>query len=173
MSHRAQVRFCMGLRQRLRKHFRNKRVLDVGSLDVNGSNRGLFEGGEYIGCDFVAGKNVDFVGRPEDVEGTFDVVISTEALEHDPQWQKTLGVMLEKLRPGGLLILTCAGPGRPEHGTRQCPIPGMDNTSDYYRNLDQLDVLPLLPSSLWQWSECVVNNDFCDLYFWGIRKVQA
>ena len=40
--------------------FKNKKVLDIGSLDINGSNRFLFEDCNYLGIDVGEGKNVDF-----------------------------------------------------------------------------------------------------------------
>src|SRR5436305_1137595 len=65
------------------------RILDVGSADVNGSYRPLFNfpGAEYVGLDMQAGPNVDFVAaNPYDWTGlpdaAFDVVISGQALEH-------------------------------------------------------------------------------------------
>ena len=39
--------------------FRSGRTLEVGSLDINGSIRGLFEGGVYIGLDVALGPGVD------------------------------------------------------------------------------------------------------------------
>ena len=47
----------------LPKQFAGERVLDVGSLDVNGSYRPLIEqrGGRYVGLDIRAGKGVDIV----------------------------------------------------------------------------------------------------------------
>jgi len=63
------------------------RVLDIGSLDVNGSYRPLVERFEmeYVGIDAEAGPNVDRVASayslPRDI-GEFDVVLSGQTLEH-------------------------------------------------------------------------------------------
>ena len=62
------------------------RVLDVGSFDVNGTYRDLFEGQEYVGMDIEAGKNVDVV-QPSLYkfpfpDGHFDVVVSGNVMEH-------------------------------------------------------------------------------------------
>jgi hypothetical protein len=61
----------------------NLSVLDVGSLDVNGSVRGLFAGA-YTGLDLRPGPNVDVVADVDTwVTGHhWPVVISTEMLEH-------------------------------------------------------------------------------------------
>jgi SAM-dependent methyltransferase len=39
--------------------------------------------------------------------GTFDVVVSTQVLEHLPNWQLALGEMTHVLRAGGTLLVTC------------------------------------------------------------------
>jgi hypothetical protein len=57
-------------------------VVDVGSLDINGSYRELFT--NYTGLDIVAGKNVDVVapGKYDYGEEKYDVVISGQTMEH-------------------------------------------------------------------------------------------
>jgi len=62
-------------------------ILDVGSADVNGTYRHLFEcpNWSYSGLDLAAGKNVDLVAKgPYDWNLTrqYDVVISGQCLEH-------------------------------------------------------------------------------------------
>lgn len=98
-------------------------VLDVGSLDVNGNPRSIFErrGWKYTGMDSEKGPNVDVVGSVyssyDIFEGRerFDCVVSLETLEHlfDPVAAVVNMRML--LRSGGLLILTAAGNGFPQH----------------------------------------------------------
>lgn len=57
-------------------------VLDVGSQDINGSYRSLFEPmHKYTGMDIVPGNNVDIVGH-ENVTEVYDVVISGQTMEH-------------------------------------------------------------------------------------------
>ena len=65
------------------------RVLDVGSLDVNGSYRNLFDADFWIyeGLDMEHGENVDFVPKdPSDwkelCSTTYDLVFSGQAPEH-------------------------------------------------------------------------------------------
>ena len=59
--HQAQIKWCQWLRQVYPSHFYKKRVLDVGSLNVNGTNRVLFKKCEYVGIDVIEGKGVDVV----------------------------------------------------------------------------------------------------------------
>jgi len=71
-----------------RLDLQNALVLDVGSLNVNGTYRPLVEsrGWKYIGLDIRPGRNVDIVTsepyRYPFEDGTFDVVISGSTMEH-------------------------------------------------------------------------------------------
>lgn len=148
MSHREQIQFIEQAKRRSPEFFRGSRVLEVGSLNINGSVRGLFEDCDYTGIDVVSGPGVDIIAVAHEFgapSGTFDVVISCEALEHDMHWKLTLAKCVDLLRPGGLLLITCASGSRPEHGTRRNS-PGDSGTSgipewgDYYRNLNPEDL---------------------------------
>lgn len=99
------------------------RVLEVGSCNVNGSVRPLFDGaGLYFGIDIQGGPGVDLVIP---VEGMtlrddmyfeyFDVVVSCEMLEHAEHWSTAFHAMADLLKPGGTLLLTARGPGFPRH----------------------------------------------------------
>lgn len=96
------------------------RVLEVGSLDVNGSVRSLFNrrATEYVGVDMRPGPGVDIVARaaalPFD-DALFDVVVTTETLEHDATFWLTMAEIGRVLKPGGYLILTTRGNGFGEH----------------------------------------------------------
>lgn len=93
----------------------NAKVLDVGSLDINGSYRGLFGKG-YVGLDIVPGPNVDLCvddpyGWPLEIK-SFDVVISGQAFEHIEFPEKTMLEISRVLKPGGYccIIAPSAGP---------------------------------------------------------------
>jgi len=110
---------------------RGKEVLEIGSQDVNGSPREVIlphAPKKYIGVDAGHGKGVDLVMDVKDITSYFgidwfDVVISTEMLEHAHDWRLAVDQMKRVLRPGGLLVVTARGPGFPYH-----PYPG-----DYWR----------------------------------------
>ena len=100
------------------------RTLELGSSNVNGSVRDFFSG-EYVGIDHVEGNGVDRVMNAnalEFEEGSFDVVVSTSMLEHDPAFWRTLPEVGRVLRPGGHFILTPVSTGFPIH-----------NEPDYWR----------------------------------------
>ena len=97
------------------------RVLDVGSYDVNGSYKHLFneQKYDYTGLDMESGPNVDFVLRnPYDWDtidtDSFDVVISGQAFEHIEFFWKTMEEMTRVLKKDGLLCLIAPN-GFPEH----------------------------------------------------------
>lgn len=129
------------------------RALEIGSFDVYGEIRSIFsDATEYIGIDLCDGPGVDVVANAHDLDklglGQFDVVLSCEALEHDPDWQKTLKNALNCLKPGGMLIVTCATTLRPEHGTpRTSPSesPGTQSLGwSYYGNISKSELMATL-----------------------------
>jgi SAM-dependent methyltransferase len=94
-----------------------RRVLEIGSRDVNGSVRDLFPGAYYLGIDAAPGHGVDVVadGADFDPGETFDAVVSTEVLEHTPRGAEIVANACRSLSPGGVLILTAATDPRPAH----------------------------------------------------------
>jgi len=104
-------------------------VLEVGSLNVNGSVRQVFgNASEYIGVDMREGKDVDFVVNGHDLvekygEARFEMVVCCETLEHDDQFWVTVDNMRRVLKPGGWMIITNPGTDVIRHN-----YPG-----DYYR----------------------------------------
>lgn len=103
---------------------RGKRVLEVGSYDVNGSVRPYIEGlgpASYLGVDMQPGPRVDRVVRAEALleefgSESFDIVISTEMLEHAEDWRSAVRNMMCVLSAGGVLIVTTRSAGFPFHG---------------------------------------------------------
>jgi hypothetical protein len=77
----------------LYEYFVNKKVLDVGSGDINGNNRLFFENCDYEGNDVIAADNVTIVSKTKDLpfqDEAFDTIISTECFEHDPEYIESL-----------------------------------------------------------------------------------
>lgn len=179
MSHPAQRRFCRRVRRKHLFHFWKKNVIDVGSLDINGNNRYLFFRCNYVGVDIVSGKNVDFVGQAEymvpDIarqwnrkKGVVDVIISTEMLEHDRTWEDSLTAMYDSLNDGGLLLITCAGNGRKEHGTLSCTPSDSPGTTSYYKNISNEMFASVLRADMFD--EYYLRQHNTDLQFYGIKK---
>jgi SAM-dependent methyltransferase len=86
-------------------------VLDVGSMDINGTFKPLImsKGWKYIGLDLEPGPNVDVVPPgPYDygfLDDSFDLVISGSAMEHVELPWLWLPELVRVLRPGGLLCI--------------------------------------------------------------------
>lgn len=177
MAHPEQARFCLAVKARFPEYFTGATVLDVGSLDINGCNRPLFEDCLYTGLDLGEGKNVDVVGIGHEYDapdGHFDTIISTECFEHDQHYPLTLKNIVRMLRVGGLFLFTCATTGRQEHGTRRS-LPGnapllQGEWADYYRNLTEADIREaILVDTVFPLHEFEVYTGTKDLYFWGIK----
>lgn len=91
---------------------RHIRVLDVGSYDVNGNYRALFDGMdvEYVGLDVEEGPNVDYVPKnpykwKEIKDDSFDFVISANAFEHIEYPWLTICEIYRKLKKGGIACI--------------------------------------------------------------------
>lgn len=174
MAHPEQLEFISVVSTRFSHFFAGTRVLEIGSLDINGSVRPYFTGGHYTGIDVGPGPGVDVVCEGQDYaapDGSFDVTISCESMEHNPHWRETFENMLRLCRPGGLVIMTCAAMGRPEHGTprerpQDAPLIGWD----YYRNLRARDFRRSIALKRYfaVWAFCS-NLSSCDLYFAGFK----
>ena len=78
----------------------NKRVLDVGSGDINGNNNFLLENCLYDGNDVIEAKNVTVVSKTKDLpfsNHTFDTIVSTECFEHDPEYRQSFEKIYHQL----------------------------------------------------------------------------
>jgi len=93
-------------------------VLELGSLNVNGSVRDHFRG-SYTGVDIVDGPGVDFVASSH-MTGAFnpanvDVVVCCEMLEHDSDPNATFATIADVLKPNGVALVTTRSEGFPIH----------------------------------------------------------
>ena len=181
MAHLLQQQFCDKVRNNHPEYFKNKKVLDIGSLDINGNNRFLFTDCEYTGLDVGEGPNVDVISIGHLFEGPdeyYDTIISTEVFEHDMFYEDTIKNIMRMLKPNGMFIFTCASTGRAEHGTRNSDgsdaapllIQVSEKWSDYYKNLTQEDIIKIdgfkrtFPDGKFEY-----QPEGCDLYFYGVK----
>lgn len=111
----------------LKKGKETVKVLDIGSYDVNGTYRGIFDTSEwqYTGLDMEAGPNVDIV--PKDPyhwdsipDETFDLVISGQAFEHIEYPWVTIKEIERVLKPSGFCILSAPSAGEEHKFPKDC-----------------------------------------------------
>ena len=175
MSHPAQLNYLEKIRRIHPEWFTHVKVLEIGSLDINGTIRGLFDNPlEYIGVDVGPGRGVDLVENGENLtfpNNSFDLTISCECFEHNPEWAATFENMHRMSKKA--VIVTCASEGRPEHGTRNSEPESSPHTADwdYYRNLTQADFEQAFDLGK-MFSEYVFeyNPRAHDLYFYGVKR---
>lgn len=108
-----------------------KKILEVGSLDINGSVRNVISKlspSFYTGVDIIPGKGVDSICSADKLISTFgknsfDIVIATELLEHTYFWKSVVSNIKGVCRPKGYILITTRSRGFPYH-----PYP-----NDYWR----------------------------------------
>lgn len=94
------------------------KVLEIGSLNVNGGLRDVIE--ITVGVDMRPGPGVDLVCPVERLkehftDGYFDACVSAGTLEHIKDWQGFVRVTWDLVREGGYLVLTMASIHKKRH----------------------------------------------------------
>jgi len=168
-------------------------AIDLGGADVNGTARGLFDADytNWLGVDIAEGPGVDIVADARSWDwhsGRFltsearthahkrvDLVLCTELLEHvapfpndiaDSGWKAVIGTACRMLRPGGVLMVTCASTGRRPHGARgELDVP----TGEYYGNVELEPFSAAMESLDWRDWDVKYNPNPGDLYAWAVK----
>jgi len=181
MAHKEQRDYFLGVRSVIPDYFYNTKVLDIGSLDINGNNKNLFTDCDYTGVDVAPGRNVDIVSLAHDLkypDGTFDVIISNDCFEHDLYYEKTFKNIVRMLKSTGLFLFTCKTTGSIEHGTVRSdggfssPLTiQFPEWANYYKNITEEDVRKCIDVdgifSEYKFSTLEIT---ADIRFWGIKK---
>lgn len=176
MSHPEQRDFVSRVRNKYPHMFNAKRVLEVGSYNINGTVRDFFDQCDYLGIDICNGPGVDRVCSGHELTDAlgFDVVITCEMMEHNMFWKETLINMLKLLRVGGLFVMTCGTTGRGVHGTISItPInsPSAVQYGEYYGNLTEKDIREIVDVNIiFKEYGFETNTTTCDIYMWGIKR---
>ena len=139
-------------------------ILDLGSLDVNGSYREYFDVSPWLyrGVDMAQGENVDIVLEdPYDWKtirsNSVDVLISGQAFEHIEFFWITMLEIERVLRPGGLCCII-APSGGSEH---RYPVDCWRFYSDGFAALGQFARLEVLEIYT-QWKSDPKYTDLCN-----------
>ena len=102
---------------RKHKHLLQGKVLEIGSLNVNGGLRDIID---VFGVDMRPGPGVDLVCPAENLldhfePGHFDACVSAGTLEHIKDWRGFVQVTWELVKEGGYLVLTMASMQKKRH----------------------------------------------------------
>lgn len=122
MCNSACIKFCVD--RLINLDLTNFSILEVGSRNVNGSvsfdlrNKNPKK---YIGVDMEPGPCVDQVCNVYDIvnvfgKESFNIVISTEMMEHVEDWRLAINNIKDVCKPGGLIFITTRSKGFPLHG---------------------------------------------------------
>ena len=197
MAHKEQKDYLDKIKSQFPQAFTNKKVLDIGSFNVNGNEEPWFDNCEFIGLDIGPGEGVDIVCPANEYDapdGTFDTIISCECWEHNPFYKESIQNAVRMLKPNGFFIFSCATTGRPVHGTKTqdkidrenhktqqgnssknwITMPNVFNENwdnEYYKNVTEEDVRECIDiDNIFSDYKFEVETNHCDLYFWGIKK---
>lgn len=175
MAHVGQMLFFQNVKQFFPDFFLRSTVLEIGSLDINGSVRRFFQSAEYNGIDIGSGSGVDVICQGEDFSAhacQYDVIIATEVFEHTEAWDLIFLNMLRLMKRNGMILFSCASWGREQHGTslfHADSAPYTPSISDYYKNLVAEDFQAAF--NLEYWFSChSFMRDSDSLYFVGIGR---
>jgi SAM-dependent methyltransferase len=99
------------------------KILEIGSLNVNGSLRAnilKLKPVSYTGVDIVPGKDVDLICNVTNLlktfrENSFEIVLATELLEHVFSWKSAVSNIKALCKPNGYILITTRSPGFPYH----------------------------------------------------------
>ena len=176
MSHYEQQRYISNVKEWFPQFFDNQRVLEIGSLNINGTLRDFFANCDYTGVDIAEGPCVDVVCEGQNLDypdKSFNVAISAECFEHNPYWAETFTNMTRMA--SDIVIFTCASTGREEHGTSNahafCSPLTVAKGWDYYKNLTREDFESQFPLDEWFTDRFFITNEEShDLYFYGLVR---
>ncbi len=137
---------------------RGKRIIEVGSHNINGSVKEYAKRllpSEYIGIDMEAGRDVDIICNAEDIvkkfgKESFDIVISTEMLEHAKDWKKVISNIKQICKNGGIILITTRSHGFGRH----------EYPNDYWRyEISDMQYI---------FSDCIIEKIVNDTYHPGV-----
>jgi SAM-dependent methyltransferase len=141
-------------------------VVEFGSLNINGTPRGLIpDGTPYLGVDIQDGPGVDVIGDivTIDIPAARDLVLCMEVLEHAPDQGGIVAKAAGVLAPGGHLVLTAAtDPRSPHSAIDERPI----RDWEHYRNVDPAEMDEFLTG----WVVCEIDRSVLGDYYVCARR---
>jgi predicted SAM-dependent methyltransferase len=139
-------------------------ALDLAGRMVNGSTHELFSGATWTILDLVDDASVDIVADATtwEPDRSWDLVQSTEGLEHIEDWPGLVKTAYKALRVDGWFIMTCASTGRPAHS-----VEGSANVpkDQHYGNVSE-HAFRAVAESMFTEVNTWFDSIHCDLYAW-------
>lgn len=116
--------FMFGCINLSKEEVKGKKVLEIGSRNINGSLRPYVESLEpksYVGIDIIDGPGVDKICGVEELVDTlgeqeFNIIIATELIEHVQDWRTAIHNIKKICNLNGIIIITTRSIGFPIHG---------------------------------------------------------
>lgn len=159
------------------------RVLEIGSLNINGSLRDLFlDQSNYWGIDVQDGPGVDEVADARTwsgfTSGGYDLVLCAEVLEHQYDWRGIINQSAFHTADDGYFIMTAAGVGRHphsaktgwhlEHGQYDEQPHDITDELEYYKNITEYDLSDCLEDvGFRHWN---ITTPGEDIQCWATRR---
>jgi len=139
-------------------------VLEIGSLNINGTARAYWPNAHWLGIDRQRGPGVDIVADFLDwqTDSRWDVVVCCEVLEHCEDWRAIIGRVRPLLLQTGHFVGTCAGPQRAPHSAIDG---GPLRPGEHYANLTADGLLEALADA--GFLRVLVHDTGHDLRWWA------
>jgi hypothetical protein len=143
-----------------------RRVLEYGSLDINGSARTAFpevSDEDWFGIDLQAGPRVDEVADAVTfrLAVAADLVICCEVLEHTPHVEEIVKSAWDNLVLAGYLLVTCAATPRAPHSAVDG---GTLREEEHYKNVTKTKLAWAFRDAGFRPVKTEYNRDRGDLY---------
>jgi SAM-dependent methyltransferase len=181
MAHKDQLDFFKNFSEISKILGRTLRIVEIGSLDINGTIRNMYCGEnhveEYVGVDIGEGQGVDIVEQGHKFlsknKGKFNLILSAECLEHNPYWRETIAEAINSLDSPGMLIFSWATTGRHVHGTHSQSAHSapfvVEQWNSYYHNVSLSELLSVKERAQLAMEVAYLNFYHKDLYWVGLK----
>lgn len=96
------------------QNIETKTILDIGSMNVNGSLKPIFEKGNYTGLDQQMGPNVDIIASSHNIplqNNCIDIITCSSCFEHDDMFWVTFLELCRIVKPNGFIYINAPSNG--------------------------------------------------------------